>query len=378
MRSGNQIQQPSGYKAFNPNPLPPNPPLKIDREMLELNSRADLAIGRLDSLGDFIPNAELFVFMYVRKEAVISSQIEGTQATLVDILDYEAGNVEADEASDVDEVVNYINAMNFGLEQIKKDSGLALSLRLIKDIHRRLLKGVRGQNRTPGEFRASQNWIGGTMPSNAIFVPPALHDMNPALHHFEDYLRSNKELPPLIRTALIHSQFETIHPFLDGNGRVGRLLITFYLCHEQILKQPLLYLSFFLKKNQQQYYDYLQAVRDTGDYESWVKFFLTGVIETANEAVSTAKSIIELREKDRAKMIQLGRGMQRGSMLLNTLYTYPTVTIATVVRRTGLTNKAAGNLVERFVWLGILKEITGNKRNRRFSYTAYLDLLSAR
>ena len=229
MRSGIQVQQPLGYKSFKPSPLPPNPSLKIDREMLELNSKADLAIGRLDSLGNFIPDAELFVFMYVRKEAVISSQIEGTQATLVDVLDFEAGNLEVNERSDVDEVVNYINAMNYGLNEITRASGLPLSLRLIKDIHKRLLAGVRGQNRTPGDFRTTQNWIGGTMPGNAIYVPPDVHDMTPALHDFVNYVRNNNDLPPLIRTALIHSQFETIHPFLDGNGRVGRLLITFYL-----------------------------------------------------------------------------------------------------------------------------------------------------
>jgi Fic family protein len=378
MRSGLYIQQPNGYKAFKPSPLPPSPILEIDQQMLELNSKADQAMGRLDSLGDFIPNAELFVFMYVRKEAVISSQIEGTQATLIDVLDFEAGNLDTDERSDVDEVVNYVNAMNYGLKQITENAGLPLSLRLIKEIHKRLLQGVRGQNRTPGEFRTTQNWIGGTMPSNAVYVPPAIADLMPALHEFEEFLRNNKNLPPLIRTALLHSQFETIHPFLDGNGRVGRLLITFYLCHEEILKQPLLYLSFFLKKNRQEYYDLLQAVRESGDYEGWVKFFLRGVIETANEAVKTAKSIIELREKDREKMAQLGRGMPRGTLLLDNLYTFPTVTIATVTRLTSLSNKAAGDLVKRFVELGILSEVTGNRRNRRFSYQEYLDLLSTR
>jgi Fic family protein len=354
------------------------PLLTIDREMLDLNSRADIAIGRLDSLGDFIPNAELFVFMYVRKEAVISSQIEGTQATLVDVLDFEAGNLDSDKPSDVDEVVNYINAMNFGLDQLTSDNGIPLSLRLIKEIHKRLLQGVRGQHRTPGEFRISQNWIGGTRPSNAVYVPPAINDMKTALHDFEKYIREDKNLPPLIRTALIHSQFETIHPFLDGNGRIGRLLIAFYLCHEGLLKSPLLYLSYFLKKNRQEYYDLLQAVRTSGDYEGWVKFFLKGVIETANEAVSTAKSIIDLREKDRQKMEMLGRGMRRGILLLDNLYTYPTVTIATVNRLTGLTNKASGNLVDRFVQFGILNEVTGHKRNRRFSYNDYLNLLSTR
>lgn len=378
MRSGTYIKQPEGFRAFNTNPLPPDPSLGIDQEMLELNSKADLAIGRLDSLGDFIPNADLFVFMYIRKEAVISSQIEGTQATLADMLDYEAGNLGPDESSDVDEVVNYVNAINYGLSEIAKSDGLPLSLRLVRNIHKRLLHGVRGQNRTPGNFRTSQNWIGGTMPSNAGYVPPAVHDMLPALSDLETYMRDYKELPPLIRTALLHSQFETIHPFLDGNGRVGRLMITLYLCHEQTLKKPLLYLSFFLKKNRQEYYELLQAVRDAGDYESWVKFFLRGVIETADEAVDTAKSIIELREKDRRKMRKLGRGMNRGTVLLDRLYSYPTVTISTAARFTGLTPKSANSLVIKFVKLGILEETTGKKRNRRFQYTEYLDMLTSR
>lgn len=378
MRSGVFIQQSGGYKAFKPALLPPNPELHIDKEILDLNSKADLAIGRLDSLGDFIPDGDLFVFMYVRKEAVISSQIEGTQATLVDVLDFEAGNLEADERSDVDEVVNYVSAMDYGLGEVNNEKGLPLSLRLVKEIHKRLLKGVRGQHKTPGEFRTSQNWIGGTSPSNAVYVPPAVHDMTPALYKFEDYIRDYKDLPVLIRTALMHSQFETIHPFLDGNGRVGRLLITFYLCHENVLKSPLLYLSFFLKKNQQEYYDLLQAVRTSGDYESWVKFFLRGIIETADEAVSTAKAIIELRNSDMSKMAALGRGMSTATQLLTALYTYPTVTIKTVKRLTNLTDKSANILVNKFVELGILNEVTGRRRNRRFNYQSYLNILRTR
>ncbi|HSX02456.1 MAG TPA: Fic family protein [Candidatus Saccharimonadia bacterium] len=378
MRSGVFLQQPGGFKAFNPATLPPNPPFHIDTEMLELNSRADLAIGRLDSLGDFIPNAELFVFMYVRKEAVISSQIEGTQATLTDILEFEAGNAEQDKRSDIDEVVNYLSAMDFGLLQIKASDGLPLSLRLIREVHKRLLAGVRGQHKTPGDFRTSQNWFGGASPTSATFVPPAVHDLGPALHDFERFLRGNKSLPPLIRTALLHYQFETIHPFLDGNGRVGRLLIALYLCHEGVLKHPLLYLSYYLKKHQQDYYSLLQAVRETGDYESWVKFFLQGVAETADEAVKTARSIIALKEADRAKMPALGRGMQRGTLLLERLFTTPVVSVSVVEGITGLSPKAAGDLVSKFVELGILAEVTGRKRNRTFHYQAYLDILSTR
>jgi Fic family protein len=378
MRSGSFLQQSGGFKAFNPAVLPPDPMLHIDTEMLELNSSADLAIGRLDSLGDFIPNADLFVFMYVRKEAVISSQIEGTQATLTDILEFEAGNIETDKRSDVDEVVNYISAMDFGLSQVKTSDGLPLSLRLIREVHKRLLAGVRGQHKTPGDFRTSQNWFGGASPASATFVPPAVHDLGPALHEFERFLRKNKSLPPLIRTALLHYQFETIHPFLDGNGRVGRLLIALYLCHEGILKHPLLYLSYFLKKHQQDYYSLLQAVRETGDYESWVKFFLRGVAETADEALDTARSIIVLKEADQAKMSTLGRGMQRGVVLLERLFTTPVVRVSVVEGITGLSPKAAGDLVGKFVELGILIEVTGKKRNRTFNYQAYLDILSIR
>ena len=378
MRSGAKIQQSNGYKAFKPTDLPPDPGIQVDQEMLELNSKADLAIGRLDSLGDFIPDAELFVFMYVRKEAVISSQIEGTQATLIDVLEFEAGNTSLEKRSDVDEVVNYINAMNYGLGQIKSNSGLPLSLRMVKEIHRRLLSGVRGHSRTPGDFRVSQNWIGGTTLTNATYVPPAAHDMQPALHAFEEYLRDDKNLPPLIRTALLHYQFETIHPFLDGNGRVGRLLITFYLCHEGILKQPLLYLSFFLKKHRQEYYDLLQVVRDTGDYESWIKFFLKGIVETADEAVKTARSIIQLREQDRSKMSRLGRGMKRGVILHDKLFTTPAVSVAMVSDIAGLSPAAAGTLISRFVDLGILTEVTGRQRNRAYNYQAYLDILGSR
>jgi Fic family protein len=378
MRSGAFVQQSGGFKSFNPAPLPPNPQFQIDSEMLELGSKADISIGRLDSLGDFIPNADLFVFMYVRKEAVISSQIEGTQATLTDVLEYEAGNAEADQRSDVDEVVNYISAMDFGLEQVKSEDGLPLSLRLIREVHKRLLAGVRGQHKTPGDFRTSQNRFGGSSPTSATYVPPAVRDLNPALHEFERFLKENKKLPPLIRTALLHYQFETIHPFLDGNGRVGRLLIALYLCDEGILKNPLLYLSYFLKKHQQEYYGLLQAVRETGNYEEWVKFFLRGVAETADEAVNTARAIIVLKENDRTKLTKLGRGMQRGAILYDRLFTTPVVSVAIVEKITGLSAKAAGELVTKFVKLDILVEVSGKKRNRTFSYVNYLDILSTR
>ena len=372
------MQQAEDYKAFKPNKLYPDPPLNLDKELLELLSKADIAIGRLDSLGDFIPDAGLFVFMYVRKEAVISSQIEGTQATLIDVLEYEAEGGD-EEASGVDEVVNYINAMNHGLDEIGSESGLPLSLRLIKDIHRLLLAGVRGENRTPGEFRVSQNWIGGSSPSSAVFVPPAVHDMSEALNDFEKFLTQDEELPVLVRTALLHYQFETIHPFLDGNGRVGRLMVTFYLCHEGVLKHPLLYLSFFLKKNRQDYYALLQNVRDTGDYESWVKFFLRGIIETAEEAVRTARSIIELKNDDRTKLHALGRGMNSGILLHEALFKRPRISVNTAQKLAQLNSyKAAANLVNKFVKLGILSEVSGRERYRTYEYSKYLEILSTR
>lgn len=268
-RAGFFMQQPAGYKSFVPSPLPPDPPIQIDAEMFQLLSDADRKLGRLDGITEILPNPQLFVNMYVLKEAVLSSQIEGTQASFSDVL----GKVEDENDLDIGEVSNYADAMYYGLERL---GSFPMSLRLIREIHAKLLKSGRGSDRSPGEFRSTQNWIGppGCTLSNAIFIPPAPADMDKSLSDLELYFHDDTVLPVLIKIALIHAQFETIHPFLDGNGRVGRLLITFWLCQQRVLNQPLLYLSYYFKENRTEYYDRLMAVRYEGDWEGWIKFFL--------------------------------------------------------------------------------------------------------
>lgn len=275
MRAGRYLKQASGYTAFVPAPLPPDPPVKIDLELSRLLSEADRALGRLDGVATVLPNPDLFVSMYVRQEAVLSSQIEGTQSTLEDVLQFEIDSKGRDFPKDIREVVNYVRAMNFGLERLKT---LPLSLRLIREIHGKLLEGVRGSTRTPGEFRTKQNWIGpaGCTLSNATFVPPPVPEMQAALDNAEKFLHDNS-LPLLIQCGLAHAQFETIHPFLDGNGRVGRLLVTFLLCQKRALERPLLYLSHYLKEHRAEYYDRLMAIRNDGDWEEWLMFFVRGV-----------------------------------------------------------------------------------------------------
>ena len=290
-RAGRYHRQPAGYSAFMPTALPPTPPINVDHEMQTLLSKADRALGRLDGSIQTLPNPDLFVFMYVRKEAVLSSQIEGTQSSLNDVLKVEASIFDPDRPNDVDEVLNYVNAMNYGLNRL---TTLPLSIRLIKEIHERLLSGVRGRNLQPGELRQSQNWIGprGCTLDEATFVPPPPSEVMNALGQLEMFMHSEDALPPLIKIGLIHSQFETIHPFLDGNGRVGRLLITFLLCESRILTKPVLYISYFLKTRRDDYYTLLQRVRDNGDWESWIKFFLSGISEVSLEATETARRIV--------------------------------------------------------------------------------------
>src|SRR6266568_9580869 len=297
-RAGSYVSQIGGYKAFVPKPLPPDPPIHLDSEMIVLLSQAAMSLGRLDGMSTTLPNVDLFVAMYVNKEAVLSSQIEGTQASLIDVLAFEADAAFPENPQDIEEVINYINALKYGLQRLNT---LPLSLRLIREIHSLLLQGVRGANRHPGEFRTSQNWIGhlgGTI-RTAKFVPPSPSDMNKALDDLEKFIHEELPLPLLLKVGLVHAQFETIHPFLDGNGRMGRLLITFILCSEGVLRKPLLYLSYFFKANRLEYYEYLQKIRDEGDWESWLKFFLRGVFEVAQEATTTARSIVQLRERHR-------------------------------------------------------------------------------
>ena len=375
LRAGRYQRQPSGFRAFIPAGLPPVPPLDMTGELQKLLSGADHALGRLDGSVQTLPNPDLFVFMYVRKEAVLSSQIEGTQSSLQDLLAAEADLFDADtKPRDVEEVVNYVGAMKFGLKRLAE---LPVSVRLIREIHERLLQGVRGSQLTPGELRRSQNWIGpgGCTLAEATFIPPPPDHVPEALSDLEKFLHQPDNLPALIRIGLVHAQFETIHPFLDGNGRVGRLLITFLLTEAGILQKPVLYLSHFFKRHRQAYYENLQSVRENGDWEGWLTFFLRGVAEVSAEATETARRILALREGHRAAIVdQLGRAAGNGQKVLETLFDRPIVTVGEVEDITGTTYVAANNLVARLVDLGILQEITGFSRNRRFRYGSYVRL----
>ena len=318
-RAGTLILQQGGYKAFIPNPLPPNPPIKYDDKLQLLLSKADRALARLDGITTVLPNPDLFIAMYVKKEALLSSQIEGTQASLEGVLEFEADLIPREDINELKEVINYIKALNYGQERIKE---LPMSLRLIREIHKILLEGTRGAQRTPGEFRTSQNWIGppGASLNEAIFIPPPPAALISSLSDLEKFLHSNDSIPPLVKIALIHAQFETIHPFLDGNGRVGRLLITFYLLWREILSKPLLYLSDYLKKNRNEYYDLLMKVRTEGDWERWIRFFLNGVSLTSEEASNTAREIIKLKDDMIMKIYQnsiSGLSADRKSTRLN-------------------------------------------------------------
>jgi Fic family protein len=370
-RAGRFIAQPSGYRAFLPAALPPEPPVAIDGDLLALLSRADLSLGRLDGVVKVIPDPEFFVAMYVRREAVLSSQIEGTQSTLEDLLEVELEPESQSRLGDVGDIVNYVAAMNHGLWRLNE---LPLSLRLIREIHAELLKDGRGAHATPGEFRATQNWIGppGASLQQATFVPPPVSEMKQALNDFESFLHSEAQLPLLVQAGLAHAQFETIHPFLDGNGRVGRLLITFLLVHGGAIRAPLLYLSYYLKLHRAEYYDRLMAVRMNGDWEGWMRFFLRGVAETAEEATDTAERIFELRERHRTLvMAELGAN---GLKLLSKLFQRPLVNVKFVSRELDVAFPTANRLVGRLEELGLLREVTGQRRSRVFRYEPYLQL----
>jgi Fic family protein len=375
-RAGRYVRQPGGYRAFVPAPLPPDPPVAIDAELQQRLSAADRALGRLDGSIHTLPDPDLFVLMYVRKEAVLSSQIEGTQSSLTDVLKAEAEIFDPDTPRDVAEVINYIAAMNLGLERLKE---LPVSLRLIREIHARLMQGVRGGERAPGEFRRSQNWIGpaGAALREATFVPPPPDVAEAALGDLERFLHADDRLPPLVRIGLAHAQFETIHPFLDGNGRVGRLLIAFLLCERKLLEKPVLYISWYLRAHRQEYYERLQQTRDRGDWEGWLNFFLRGIAEAADQAADTARRILLLRETHRRAIAErLGSSGGRGARLLDHLYRRPTVSVSEVARLIGVSFANANKLVERFVTLGLLTEITQQARNRRFLYRPYTELFS--
>lgn len=375
-RAGTYRPQAGDYNAFFPAVLPPAPPVLFSAETWRLLSDADRALGRLDAVTQTLPDTNLFLLMYVRKEALLSSQIEGTQASLEDIIQYEENILEADSPDDVEEVVNYINALRHGLERLAE---LPVSVRLIREVHAALMRGVRGQNRSPGEVRTIQNWIGreGSELQNALFVPPPPgQPLNEALSELERFVHSEPDLPVLVQIALVHAQFETIHPFLDGNGRLGRLLITFLLCEKGVLEEPSLYISHFFKRFKSEYYERLQAVRDGGDWEGWVNFFLRGVRDVAREGARTAGEILKLREDHRRLISEELSRAQAGSAahLLDHMYRSPVVSVASAASIIQRSFANANTLISRLCDLGLLEEITGRERDRLFRYSPYVSL----
>lgn len=372
-RAGRWVTQPEGYRAFVPKPLPPDPPLQLHAGLRTALSRADQALGRLDGSIEILPDPDLFLLTYIRQEAVLSSQIEGTQSSLEDLLAAEAQVLDPERPDDAHEVINYVAAMNEGLEAIREGE---VSVVLIKALHRRLLEGGRGAELAPGHLRQNPVWIGppGSTIREASFMPPPPSEVPPALDALEAYLREDStDTPPLVRIGLAHAQFETIHPFRDGNGRIGRLLITLLLCRAQILQKPVLYLSWFFKRYRSEYYERLQAVRDDGRWEEWVEFFLLAVAEVSESAVQTTRRILSLRERHRALIArELGGTASNGHRVLEGLFRQPFLTVASVRQTIETSYAAANNLVARLVEVGILTERTGRRRNRVFSHDAYL------
>lgn len=372
-RSGNLVKQPTGYRAFIPSSLPPIPAIQIEDGIQHILTDANIALGRLDMMGYLVPNLEHVIAMYVRKEALLSSQIEGTQASLEDVFDFE-NNIPIRNVEDVKDVVHYIKALNHGIERLET---IPMSVRLIKEIHDILLTGTRGKEKKPGEFRKSQNWIGfaGSTLMTANFVPPPPNEAADAMSELEKYFHTHSDLPLLVNCALIHYQFETIHPFLDGNGRVGRLLITFFLRWKEALRFPLLYMSYYFKIHRQEYYDRLNLVRERGDFEQWVEFFLKGIVWTADSAMRTIKNIVELHEKNRKLVIE--KKMPISAMaLLDYLFEKPQVSVQTIAKYFKISSQGAAKLIKQFHQYEILKEITGRKRDKRYVYWEYLALLS--
>ncbi|MGH7024556.1 MAG: Fic family protein [Caulobacteraceae bacterium] len=359
-------------RAYVPQPLPPNPPIDILGLLPKLGA-AERALGRLDGITVLLPRHDLFLYMYVRKEAVLSSQIEGTQSTLTDLLRFETEARAGQPIDDIREVSNYVDAMMFGLERL---NDLPLSLRLIREVHARLLNSGRGASRSPGEFRRSQNWIGGTRPGNALFVPPPVRELDAGLDAFERFMHEESSgLPPLIKAGLLHVQFETLHPFLDGNGRVGRLLVTLYLCVQQVLREPLLYLSLYLKTHRADYYRLLREVREHGAWEAWLEFFLDGVAETANQAFDAATRIVDLFKTDRER---IAAGSDRAGSALrihDVLQKHPFATGGALVNLTRLTAPTVNAALVDLRRLAIVSETTGRRRGRVFAYTDYLKIL---
>jgi Fic family protein len=375
-RIGNYITKKiatESYKAYVPPQLPPNPAIDVEN-LYPLLEKATMALAELNSIAQIIPNISLFVYMYVRKEALLSSQIEGTQSSFADLILFEHNQKPNVSLDDVEEVSNYVQAINHGLDRFKND--FPLSLRLLCEVHAILLSGVRGSGKLPGEFRKSQNWIGGSRPGNALFVPPPIEVLMDCLSNLENFLHDKKsKLPVLIKAGIAHVQFETIHPFLDGNGRLGRLLITLFLCEEGILEKPILYLSLYFKQNRDIYYNLLQQVRLHGTWETWLEFFLEGVAKSAEQAVDTAKKINILFESDLAKIKNLGRVRISCIQVLEYLKKMPQTSVPLVSKDLNITAPTARSALTHMLDLGILVEMTGKKRDKIYVYRKYLDIL---
>jgi Fic family protein len=367
---GSYVKQPRGYSAFIPSPFPPKEEITLSLETIRLLEKADLLVGKLDGITQTLPNLDFFIFMYVRKEAALSSEIEGTKATMVDSIKAE---LEISKAlpKDVDDILHYIQAMNHGLKRL---NDIPLSLRLIKDAHQVLMTKARGESFAyPGEFRNTQNWIGGTKPDNAKFVPPPPYEMKLSLNDFELYLHKEDTLPILIKTALIHAQFETIHPFIDGNGRTGRLLITFYLCHQHILDKPVLYLSEFFKRNRELYFDLLENYHNKGEVAQWINFVLEGIASVSQDAIVTSKRINALRDRDRNKIDSYGGSPKAALTVLDKLYELPIVNARKIQVWTGFSRVGSNDLIRKLVNIGILQQKDKSiDYDRTFEYSDYL------
>jgi len=375
---GSLSNQPGGFRAFIPNPFPPKQGFAFNSSILKKCEDATRLLGKLDGITKLLPDADFFLLMYLRKDAASSSQIEGTKATMVDAIEAEV-RMSGSVPSDVDDILHYIKALNYGLKRVTQDN-FPMALRLIRELHKELLQDARSSHYSdPGEFRKSQNWVGGTRPDNASFVPPPVAEMHRSLGDLEVFMHSADAIPTLIKTAIIHAQFETIHPFLDGNGRTGRMLITFYLWKEGYLEKPVLFLSSYFKRHQKLYYERLKGYHN-GEVSTWVDFFLDGVIEIANEAINTVTKITTLREKDMPKIQTLGkRASESAAQVLPKLYGQPIVTVSAIQKWTGFTPAGAQTVINRFIEKGILTPKDKNKKyGQSYVYKEYLDIFTGR
>lgn len=373
-RVGDFVLQKEGYETFIPHPLPPAH-LDIDEKLQLLLSKADSALARLDGVTQVLPNPDLFVAMYVKKEALLSSQIEGTQASLQGVLEFEAKMKPKEDINDIREVVNYIKAMHHGMDNLESGD---LSLELINKIHKILIEGTRGDDKLPGKLRDFQNWLGGdgaTTIHDARFVPPPPEKVEELMLDLEKFIRTKDNFPALTKIALIHAQFETIHPYLDGNGRMGRLLITFYLYWRGVLLKPLLYLSFYLKKHRDEYYTILNKTRFEGDWESWLEFFFKGVIEVSNNSIDTAKKVIKLKQDLVEKLLENNISGVHAVKLIDVLFDRPVITVTEVSEYVGMSRQAANTLVKKFENAEILREITGRKRYKKYIFSDYVRII---